>query len=185
MQAKNRLNLFRFIFISILGVLLHFTYEWSNDNPAVGLFSAVNESTWEHLKLIFFPIFLLTMIEFLWAHIKEKPLPEHYLPARTVGILSGMAFIVIVFYTLNGVLGRNYEFLNIALYFAGVMYALRVENRLLHKASNSYLYINDYVVMTILAILAVAFFAFTKYPPELGIFADPTVPSSPPADTSL
>ena len=170
MQAKTRLNLFRFIFISILGVLLHFTYEWSGDNPAVGLFSAVNESTWEHLKLIFFPMLLLTMIEFLWAHIKDKPLPEHYLPARTVGILSGMAFIVVIFYTLTGILGRNYEFLNIALYFAGVIYALRTENRL----ESTQMCINDYVSMTILAILAVAFFAFTNYPPELGVFADPT-----------
>ena len=193
MQIKTRLNLFRFIFISLLGVLLHFTYEWSGDNPAVGLFSAVNESTWEHLKLIFFPMLLLTMIEFLWAHIQEKSLPENYLPARTIGILSGMAFIVVVFYTLNGVLGRNYEFLNIALYFAGVIYALRTENKLLCKASfvtqtnansndkptqptvNAPLCINDYVAMTILAIFAVAFFAFTKYPPELGIFVDPTV----------
>lgn len=73
MATTNKLNFFRFFFISILGVLLHFTYEWSNDNPAVGLFSAVNESTWEHLKLIFFPMLLLTMIEFLWAHIKDKP----------------------------------------------------------------------------------------------------------------
>lgn len=170
MQVKTRLNLFRFIFISILGVLLHFTYEWSGDNPAVGLFSAVNESTWEHLKLIFFPMLLLTMIEFLWSHIQEKPLPENYLPARTIGILSGMAFIVVVFYTLNGVLGRNYEILNIALYFAGVIYALRTENRL----ESRQMCINDYVSMTILAILAVAFFAFTNYPPELGVFAVPT-----------
>lgn len=170
MQAKTRLNLFRFIFISILGVLLHFTYEWSGDNPAVGLFSAVNESTWEHLKLIFFPMLLLTMIEFLWAHIKDKPLPEHYLPARAVGILSGMAFIVVIFYTLNGILGRNYEILNISLYFAGVMYALKTENKL----ESRQMCINDYVAMTILAILAVAFFAFTNYPPELGIFTDPT-----------
>lgn len=170
MQVKTKLNLFHFIFISILGVLLHFTYEWSGDNPAVGLFSAVNESTWEHLKLIFFPMLLLTMIEFLWSHIQEKPLPENYLPARTIGILSGMAFIVVVFYTLNGVLGRNYEILNIALYFAGVIYALRTENR----SGSRQMCINDYVSMTILAILAVAFFAFTNYPPELGIFADPT-----------
>ena len=77
MATTNKLNFFRFFFISILGVLLHFTYEWSNDNPAVGLFSAVNESTWEHLKLIFFPMLLLTTMEFLWAHIKDKPLPEH------------------------------------------------------------------------------------------------------------
>ena len=170
MQIKTKLNLFHFIFISILGVLLHFTYEWSGDNPAVGLFSAVNESTWEHLKLIFFPMLLLTMIEFLWAHIKDKPLPENYLPARTIGILSGMAFIVVVFYTLNGVLGRNYEILNIALYFAGVIYALRTENR----SGSRQMCINDYVAMTILAILAVAFFAFTNYPPELGVFAVPT-----------
>ena len=192
MATTNKLNFFRFFFISILGVLLHFTYEWSGDNPAVGLFSAVNESTWEHLKLIFFPMLLLTMIEFLWAHIKEKPLPGNYLPARTVGILSGMAFIVVVFYTLNGVLGKNYEFLNIALYFAGVIYALRIENRLLNKSifitssnansnsktpqasANINTCINDYTAMSILAILAVAFFAFTNYPPELGIFADPT-----------
>ena len=53
----------RFLFISVLGVLLHFTYEWSGDNPIVALFSAVNESTWEHLKLLFFPMLLLTIIE--------------------------------------------------------------------------------------------------------------------------
>lgn len=58
-------NLFRFIFISVLGVLLHFTYEWSGDNVVVGLFSAVNESTWEHLKLLFFPFLLLTILEVL------------------------------------------------------------------------------------------------------------------------
>ena len=57
MATTNKLNFFRFFFISILGVLLHFTYEWSDDNRIVGLFSAVNESTWEHLKLLFFRCF--------------------------------------------------------------------------------------------------------------------------------
>ena len=42
-------NLFRFIFISVLGVLLHFTYEWSGDNAVVGLFSAVNELSLIHI----------------------------------------------------------------------------------------------------------------------------------------
>ena len=41
------------ILVLISGVLLHFAYEWSGNNPLVGAFSAVNESTWEHLKLIF------------------------------------------------------------------------------------------------------------------------------------
>ena len=69
-------NLFRFIFISVLGVLLHFTYEWSGDNAVVGLFSAVNESTWEHLKLLFFPFLLLTILEVL---LRGNMLPEQFL----------------------------------------------------------------------------------------------------------
>lgn len=77
-------NLFRFIFISVLGVLLHFTYEWSGDNAVVGLFSAVNESTWEHLKLLFFPFLLLTILEVL---LRGNMLPEQFLPARVLGIL--------------------------------------------------------------------------------------------------
>ena len=68
-------NLFRFIFISVLGVLLHFTYEWSGDNAVVGLFSAVNESTWEHLKLLFFPFLLLTILEVL---LRGNMLPEQF-----------------------------------------------------------------------------------------------------------
>lgn len=56
-------NIYRFLFISILGTLLHFTYEWSQNNAIVGLFSAVNESTWEHLKLLFFPMLFLTLFE--------------------------------------------------------------------------------------------------------------------------
>ena len=111
-------NLFRFIFISVLGVLLHFTYEWSGDNAVVGLFSAVNESTWEHLKLLFFPFLLLTILEVL---LRGNMLPEQFLPARVLGILAGMGGIVVGFYTLQGVLGRNYDALNIALYFAEVL----------------------------------------------------------------
>ena len=104
----------RFLFISVLGVLLHFTYEWSGDNPIVALFSAVNESTWEHLKLLFFPMLLLTIIELLFT--EKRQLPSNYLFARTIGILSGMAFIVIAFYTLTGVFAKLPDAVNIALY---------------------------------------------------------------------
>lgn len=169
MATTNKLNFFVFLHIDPWSAAA-FHLRMVGEQPCSRtIFSSerVNLGTPEtHI----FPMLLLTMTESLWAHIQEKPLPEHYLPARTVGILSGMAFIVVVFYTLNGILGRNYEILNIALYFAGVIYALRTENR----SESKQMCINDYVAMTILAILAVAFFAFTNYPPELGIFTDPT-----------
>ena len=51
-----------FIFIAIVGTLLHFVYDWSGQNPAVGIIAPVSESTWEHLKLLFFPFLLLLVI---------------------------------------------------------------------------------------------------------------------------
>ena len=65
-----RYELFGMLFVSILGGLLHFTFELSGFNPIVGTFSAVNESVWEHLKLGFWPILLLTIIEYRFI-IKE------------------------------------------------------------------------------------------------------------------
>lgn len=50
------------IFAIILGTLLHFTYEWSGNNAFVGAFSSINESTWEHLKLAFYPMLITSII---------------------------------------------------------------------------------------------------------------------------
>lgn len=158
-------NLFRFIFVSVLGVLLHFTYEWSGENPVVALFSAVNESTWEHLKLLFFPMLILTIIEMVF--FSEK-LPENFLSSRTCGIISGMLFIVAGFYTLTGVIGKSYDFLNIALYFAAVIFSLWVENKR-NGGQNP----NEKSSYAMLLAIALAFFVFTFYPPNIGLFISP------------
>lgn len=159
----------RFLFISVLGVLLHFTYEWSGDNPIVALFSAVNESTWEHLKLLFFPMLLLTIIELLFT--EKRQLPSNYLFARTIGILSGMAFIVIAFYTLTGVFAKLPDAFNIALYFLGVFLALCIENKINRGNSQNH---SAFAAIVLLA-LTIAFFVFTKYPPSIGLFANPVL----------
>ena len=73
MENRNKILIFQIvstIFIIILGTILHFTFKWSNKNPLVGSFSAVNESTWEHLKLLFFPMLITTIIGyFLYRRI--------------------------------------------------------------------------------------------------------------------
>lgn len=160
-------NFLRFIFISVLGVLLHFTYDWSNQNSFIGLFSATNESTFEHLKLIFFPMLLLTVLE---LYFNKDNLPENFLASRTICIIGGMIFIVVAFYTILGVLGKNYDFINIAIYFAGVIFALWLENKLYSKS-----YIPNSTGTKILIFITLLFFLFTFYPPKLGLFIDPTL----------
>ena len=47
------------ILVSIVGTVAHFIYDWTGQNPIIGLITAVNESTWEHMKLLFFPMVLV------------------------------------------------------------------------------------------------------------------------------
>ena len=65
------------IFISVIGTLLHFMYEWSGHNKVVSLFAAVNESTWEHIKIALTPTYGHYMMEQYMALIpitlKPKP----------------------------------------------------------------------------------------------------------------
>ena len=74
MLLKNkflRFQIFSLFFTYVLGTILHFTYEWSNENSIVALFSAVNESTWEHLKLLFFPMLITIIIGYFYLKTEK------------------------------------------------------------------------------------------------------------------
>ena len=51
-----------FFVVGILGTLFHFVYDWSGKMWFVGLFVPVNESTWEHMKLLFVPMLIYIML---------------------------------------------------------------------------------------------------------------------------
>ena len=61
-----KFQIFSAIFGIVLGTLLHFAFEWSNKSNLIAAFSSVNESTWEHLKLAFFPMLISTIIRIFY-----------------------------------------------------------------------------------------------------------------------
>ena len=91
------------LFTAALGTLLHFVYDWSGGWGAAAAFSAVNESTWEHMKLLFFPMFLTSVVQ-LCCLGRTYP---NFLAVRGVSTLAGTALIPVLFYTYTGVLGRH------------------------------------------------------------------------------
>ena len=161
MNQKSR-NFLRYLFVVALGVFLHFAYELSGTNPIVGLFALVNESIWEHLKLLFFPMLVLTA----WDLFTRYRNNLNFLPARTTGILSGLAFIVVFYYTITGIIGSEITWISIAIYLLAVAYAFWLEKRLCAK--RRYHSIIWAIVVLILFILL--FIIFTIAPPPLGIF---------------
>ncbi|MBN2252136.1 MAG: hypothetical protein JW701_00450, partial [Kosmotogaceae bacterium] len=92
-------EVFGFFFIFFLGALLHMVYEWSNGNIIVGALTPVNESIWEHLKMVFLPGVVLLVLEVIFC--KEVRIPASIL-GKTLGIyiMCGTILGGFYFYTL-------------------------------------------------------------------------------------
>ncbi len=166
MKFKN--NITAFFVIGLLGSLGHFFYKWSGNNQLVGMFFPVNESTWEHLKLLFFPTLIYSLFEYIFS--KEKPC--NYLSSLAVSLLWGMGTIVVIFYTVRGVLGFNVDFINILIYFIAIISMLSKKNKLVKNkklCSN----LSFWSGVVIIALFTVFFVSFSFNPPQLGIFAPP------------
>ena len=82
------------IAITLLGILAHFLYDLSHENKILGLFTAVNESTWEHIKIALTPTLLWGLID--GYHYGENP---NYFTAKLLSLLVITFFIPLVFYS--------------------------------------------------------------------------------------
>lgn len=153
------------IFVCILGTLLHFTYKFFGENVFVATFSAVNESVWEHLKLLFFPMFLTTIIGYFYIG-KNAP---NFLCSKTLGILVSMLFIIIFFYTYTGIIGTSIVFIDIASFFVAVI----LGEYLSYKLMITNFKCNNIIAIIILTITLICFIVFTYLTPKIGIFRDP------------
>ena len=153
-------------FTAVLGTLLHFLYTWT-ESPILAAFSAVNESTWEHMKLMFVPMFLFAAIQSFF--FKEEFCD--FWNIKLAGTMLGTALVPIVFYTIGGIFGGTPDWLNVLIFFlsAGAGYAL--EWRLLERGEGE-CKTQLFAVATFVAVMLL-FAVFTFAPPNIPIFQDP------------
>ncbi len=156
-----------FVFTAVAGTLLHFLFDWTDGNGIVALFSAVNESIWEHLKLLFYPMVAVALIEyFAWG--KDR---KGFWCIKLVGIFTGLVLIPVVYYTYTGLLGTKADWFNITLFFltAGLVY--RLETKLFQRTDICRM--DDRVAVMLICLFAVMFTIFTFVPPHIPFFEDP------------
>ncbi len=151
---------------SLLGTLLHFLYDFTGENFFAALFSGVNESTWEHMKLLFFPMFLFAIVQSFF--FRER---ADFWCIKLRGTLLGLALIPVIFYTYNGVIGPSPDFVNIAIFFVAAAAAYIYETRLFYADKKPCT--KPYLPLAALVLLAVLFMVFTFRTPTLAIFKDP------------
>ena len=160
-------SLLGFAVTSLLGTLLHFVYEWTGESIFSAPFSAVNESTWEHMKLLFFPMLVFSLVQSNF--FREY---NNYWCIKLRSTLLGVSLIPIIFYTYNGVIGKSPDFINISIFFIAAAISYIYEVRQFNK--NSIICKNPKYSFFTLLFIGALFIIFTFLTPKLAIFRDPT-----------
>ena len=153
-----------FTFVTAMGTVLHFLFDWTGALFLAPI-SAVNESTWEHMKILFFPMLIFALIQRKYFHDYEG-----FWWRKLFGILTGVGSIPVFFYTYNGVFGPSPDWINISFFFLSAGLGFWIE-WLLFRREFSLPY--SWIAVGLLVGIAVAFVVFTFYPPKLPIFQDP------------
>jgi len=166
---KRSISMWEFVGFGVAaggGTLLHFLYDWLGKAAWIAPFSGVNESTWEHMKLLFWPMFIYAIFESFFFRDRED-----FWCVKLRGILLGLALIPIIFYTYNGAVGKSPDWLNIAIFFISAAVAYIYEARLFNFGKVKCR--SQKLAFTVLCVIALLFAVFTFRTPEIGIFLDP------------
>ena len=159
-------QLMGFAITSLGGTLLHFLYDWLGKAIWIAPFSGVNESTWEHMKLLFWPSFIFAIVQSFF--FKDR---EDFWCVKLRGILLGIVLIPVIFYTYNGVIGKSPDWLNIAIFFISAALSYIYEIRLFNLERSRCR--SPKLAIAILCIIALLFVVFTFATPEINVFRDP------------
>lgn len=165
----NKMKLFTIagiLFVAITGSLAHFLYDWTGKNYIIGLFAPVNESIWEHMKLLFFPMLIYAL---LMITVFRKNYPG-IAASLCLGILTGTLFIPFFYYAYTYVLGKDFFILDIAAFILSILTAFLISYRL---ASSPVLKQYTLILTGLVLLLFICFVVFTYHPPAGRLFEDP------------
>lgn len=146
---------------SIAGPLLHTSI--LAHIPALMWLVPVNESVWEHGKLLFYPLLLTGMVRRLFT----GKLQHGILTTFAGGILLGLFVMTGGYYLYSGILGWHFLTADIALFYIALLVSLLFIRKTADRQKK-----NSLPGMLILLLLAGCFVYFTYYPPEIGLFLD-------------
>lgn len=148
-----------------LGILLHFLYEWSGESILLAPISAVNESTWEHMKLLFVPMFLYAIIQsFFFKDYK------YYWQSKAKMIITGLILIPTLYYLYNGIIGKSPDWVNIAIFVLSVFLSFLLEIKWYRKDKK--FNCTKVEAIVILCFIYGLFILYTFYPMEINLFLD-------------
>ena len=152
-----------FLIYSISGTLLHFLFKWSNNNIIIGMFSSVNESVWEHAKLLLTPIFIFSFINSLIDR-------NHNFLSTAVELILSIILIVGLYELKRLLFNNKYEFIYIISFYLICLIISYTHFKIINITVNP---IINFISLIIVLIIFVMYLTFTIFPLKNKYFLDP------------
>lgn len=163
MKKLKQYTIIGIFFALIIGTLAHFLYDWTGHNHIVGFFTPINESVWEHIKMLFFPMLLYS----LFIIFKFKKIYPCITSSFCIGILTGILLIPILFYAYTFIFGKDILILDIGTFILSIVIAFWLSYKLtLSCRLKPY----TFLLCCIICLIFICFVSFTYYPPKASLF---------------
>jgi len=156
-----------FLFTSVLGTFLHFLFDLTGGNVVAALFSAVNESIFEHMKLIYYPMLLFALLQYR----KTGRDAANFWCVKLAGITLALTLIPAIYYSYTGILGVSADWFNITIFFIAAAAAYWMETKLFQKEFSCR--IPQALAFALILLIGVVFTVLTFRPPHIPLFRDP------------
>lgn len=166
----------KFIFMEILGaivvsamaVIFHDLYDLTDRNFYIGLFSATNESVFEHVKIIFFPYIIWSVVEYLIL----KPIDyKRFFTAKFIIAFVISSLVIVFYYTYVGIIGYDIMAVDITSAFVYVIIGfIWSYNWITAKGYSSDLWFIFSIILFFITLFAIIYFSVN--PPKIPLFYD-------------
>ncbi|WP_294405522.1 DUF6512 family protein [uncultured Clostridium sp.] len=92
-------------FLFIIGSIFHFIYEWTGKNIIIGLISPIDESIFQHIKMVIMLVIGWWTLYYYFKGRKDNISEEKWFSGGVVSLISSMILIPSIFYLYTGALG--------------------------------------------------------------------------------
>lgn len=156
-----------FLFTAVLGTFFHFFFDLTGGNVVAALISAVNESIFEHMKLIYYPMLLFALLQYR----KFGKQTANFWCVKLAGILVALVLIPSLYYLYTGALGVSADWFNVTIFFIAAAAGYWIETKLFINGYNCRA--RQSVCVALILAVGVIFTVFTFLPPRIPLFRDP------------
>lgn len=152
----------------VAGAILHFVYQISGESPIVALFAPVNESIWEHTKLVLWPMMLWWVLYDLFCGKQNEINRNKWYEGALFALITSLFSIPLLYYFYTGAFGVECFWVDILILLAALLFGQLLGLHVYRNGRG----ICVTLVLGIFVALALLYGLFTFYPPHIPLFED-------------